>query len=144
LSLQRDENIMVTGCKGFNSVGCGVVVWDVRNAQTPLQELKAHSQDVVSCLFSPNSHDLLLTASKDGSVVAWDVKTMDKEGSLQINRKPLSSLCHVSSRESLFAASAMDGSLSLFRFDCGGGEGREFEVVFQTDGVEEGLQSSAH
>ena len=61
---------MVTGCKGFNSVGCEVKVWDIRRASAPLFNLTGHSQDVTDCcLFAGN----VLSVSKDGSIGLWRI-----------------------------------------------------------------------
>ncbi|RYG63173.1 hypothetical protein EON64_16460 [archaeon] len=83
LALQAGGQVLATGCKGFNSVGCGVVFWDLRKTSAPLAQLAGHSQDVVSCVFSPTESDCLLTASKDGSVLMWDCKGLVRRGQLQ-------------------------------------------------------------
>jgi WD40 repeat protein len=62
--------LLATGCKGFDSVGCTVKVWDLRSTAKPLFDFAGHSQDVVGCRFS---RDLLLSASKDGSLCAWNL-----------------------------------------------------------------------
>ena len=132
LALQAGEQLLATGCKGFNGVGCGVVLWDVRKPSAPLAQLAGHSQDVVSCVFSPARSGLLLTASKDGSVLAWDAAAPARTAQLQLgSRKLLSGLCAMSAAEQSFAAAAMDGSLTLFR--CAAPQAEEMQVLFETD-----------
>ena len=37
---------MTAGCKGFDSVGSVVKIWDLRNVLNPVQELSGHTHDV--------------------------------------------------------------------------------------------------
>lgn len=60
--------MMVTGCKGFNSVGCEVKVWDIRNPSQSVYNLLGHSQDVTDCCFVGNN---IFSVSKDGSIGLW-------------------------------------------------------------------------
>lgn len=129
LALHRDEFILASGCKGFNSVGCGVVLWDIRNSSKPLHEFRGHSQDVTMCAFLPNHPDVLLTGSKDGSIMAWDCNSLSPLKSYSIGRKPLSSLCVIDS--DLFAVAAMDGSISILKYSRAG-----YDMVYSTDGLD--------
>jgi WD40 repeat protein len=68
--------LLATGCKGFDSVGCTVKVWDLRATSKPLFDFAGHSQDVVGCRFSESGDSgVLFSASKDGSLCAWDLGT---------------------------------------------------------------------
>lgn len=68
-------DMFATGCKGFDGVGCEVKLWDIRSPSKILCERKEHTHDVTSCKFTSDGR-FLLTASKDGSLVAWDTLQM--------------------------------------------------------------------
>ena len=99
MAVHPDGKYLATGSKGFNSVGCEVKIWDLRNTSTPCVELKGHSHDVVGVKYSQgaggavratrrgessssgagggNTHSdrgglKLISASKDGSIFVWD------------------------------------------------------------------------
>lgn len=74
MDVHPDGNLLATGCKGFDGVGCTVKLWDLRNSAQPVAEYSGHNQDVVGCAFSSQDPDLLFSTSKDGSVRAWDTK----------------------------------------------------------------------
>lgn len=74
MDVHAEGQLLATGCKGFDSVGCTVKVWDLRNTSQPLADYAGHSQDVVGCKFSTQNPDLLVSASKDGSIRVWDTK----------------------------------------------------------------------
>ena len=77
LNIQINDNYMVTGCKGFNSVGCEVKIWDVRSNVKPVFTLLGHSQDVTDTMLI-KKNDRVLSVSKDGSIGLWSVLTGDK------------------------------------------------------------------
>lgn len=74
MDVHAGGHLLATGCKGFDSVGCTVKVWDLRNTAQPVADYAGHSQDVVGCKFSAQDPDLLISASKDGSIRVWDTK----------------------------------------------------------------------
>lgn len=74
MDVHSDGHLLATGCKGFDSVGCTVKVWDLRNTAQLVADYTGHSQDVVGCKFSHLNPDLLISASKDGSIRVWDTK----------------------------------------------------------------------
>lgn len=74
MDVRQDGQVLATGTKGFDSVGCSVKVWDLRNITQPLADFAGHSQDVVGCRFSVEDSDVILSTSKDGSIRAWDTK----------------------------------------------------------------------
>jgi WD40 repeat protein len=140
LALQSDGFLLASGCKGFNSMGCGVVIWDLRNPSRPLHEFKGHSQDVTACQFS-SSHRSLLTASKDGSVRSWDISSLSPGPIMQLGRRPLSSLCalNTSGSKSSFVVAAMDGSLSVVTYSrsisSSSVHNATMELVYSTEGL---------
>jgi WD40 repeat protein len=79
MAVHPEGNLLATGCKGFDGVGCTVKLWDLRNAAQPVAEYAGHSQDVVGCAFSARDSDLLLSTSKDGSVRVWDTTSGSAE-----------------------------------------------------------------
>ena len=60
-----------TGCKGFDSNGCEVKLWDLRAPERCLTEYKGHSMDVTAVRYCPSS-GRLFSVSKDGSLFAWN------------------------------------------------------------------------
>lgn len=73
ISMHENGFMLATGCKGFESVGCEVKVWDIRKTSEPLANLKGHTHDVTGCKFVG---DDLVSVSKDGSIFAWDLRTL--------------------------------------------------------------------
>jgi WD40 repeat protein len=150
MSLQEEGNIFATGCKGFNSVGCGVLLWDLRNTAKPLKELKYHSQDITSCHFLPDNQNILISASKDGSIVAWDVESESPmQGSFGFPKKWLSSMVVQQKLQQTptdrqtadIIVGALDGSVSILEFAMNsnnkvGSDQNSFQLVFATQGSE--------
>lgn len=79
MSVHPDGNLLATGCKGFDGVGCTVKLWDLRATAQPVAEYASHSQDVVGCAFSSRDPDLLLSTSKDGSIRVWDTTSASSD-----------------------------------------------------------------
>ena len=79
MDIRADGQVLATGTKGFDSVGCTVKVWDLRNIAQPLADFAGHSQDVVGCKFSAEDPDTILSTSKDGSIRAWDTKLVGSD-----------------------------------------------------------------
>jgi WD40 repeat protein len=125
---------LATGCKGFDSVGCEVKVWDVRKATAPCAELKGHSHDVTAVRYSPDGA-LLFSASKDGSVYAWGADTATyprvaaSPASVGHNFTSMAVLPSSGSAEVALALGAFDGSLSYYRYD---GAARTLEALHST------------
>lgn len=53
-----------------------IIIWDVRRG-VPMRTLEAHTDDIISVAFVPNT-DLLLSASHDGDVHLWDYRRGQK------------------------------------------------------------------
>lgn len=125
ISMDCDGNMMATGCKGFNSVGCEVKLWDLRKTSKPLAEYLGHSQDVTAVKFSRDGY--LLSVSKDGTIMTWNPKLAAQRSttdptlrnqcvSMLSTDKNYTSLCVVNEgtdNQSSFALGAFDGSISL-------------------------------
>lgn len=80
MSVHPGGQYLATGCKGFDSVGCEVKIWDLRKCTSPVAELKGHSHDVTAVRYistgnsnssSTSSSTNLISVSKDGSVIVW-------------------------------------------------------------------------
>lgn len=120
---QDGEYLLASGTKGFNSVGCGVMVWDMRNTAKPLFEFKGPSQDVTGVQFSkssrPGRSHLIYSVCKDGSFMVWDSKRLEQVGCYRFEgNKLLSCLSVLHSSEGEadaeeVAVGAMDGSVSI-------------------------------
>lgn len=123
LCLDRQQQnagcLLATGCKGFNAVGCGVTLWDVRRIDKPVMTGTGHSQDVTAVQFGRwRGESVVYSCSKDGSLRLWDVTSGEQVGYYRFpGQKLLSSLTRLerSSVEEVeeVAVGAMDGSLSL-------------------------------
>lgn len=74
MSIKSDGNLLATGCKGFNGVGCEIKLWDIRSTKSLVGNWQGHTQDVTSCAFSPSNRNLL-SVSKDGSLLVWDTES---------------------------------------------------------------------
>jgi WD40 repeat protein len=72
MSVHPSGHYLATGCKGFDSVGCDVKLWDVRKTSHPVVAMAGHSHDVTGCRFDSTGRRLI-SCSKDGSIIAWDV-----------------------------------------------------------------------
>jgi WD40 repeat protein len=119
LSNTNDYTYLATGCKGFNSVGCEIKVWDIRaTSHEPISELRGHEHDVNSCTFTSDGN--ILSASKDGSIAIWNPKANIE--SQRISKYTASehiqytSLAYDSTNESFYVG-AFNGSLSKFSID---------------------------
>lgn len=76
MDMNVDGYTLATGCKGFDNIGCEVKLWDLRVPSASFRDLRAHGQDVTCCQFLSNKDNgqqqqFLLSASKDGSLIAW-------------------------------------------------------------------------
>jgi WD40 repeat protein len=121
LALHPDGNTLASGCKGFNSVGCEVKLWDLRQTAAPLTEFRGHTQDVTGCRFSPDGKDLV-SVSKDGIVFAWNTAQSDAESPVaQLSTGRIySSLAVLDGEEKgTFVSGAFDGSISRVRLLSG-------------------------
>lgn len=86
MDFHSNGHLLASGCKGFDSVGCEVKLIDLRNTSKFVKEFKGHSHDVSGVSFErsaavasasdlhESSSDLLYSISKDGSVIARDVR----------------------------------------------------------------------
>lgn len=134
LAAHPDGHTLATGCKGFNSVGCDVKLWDVRSAAQPLAVLPGHSQDVTGVRFSPDGATLV-SACKGGHVHAWSTAAATAPQSSSVG--PLHSLdptgrsfsaLALARGGAAFALGAHDGSVSLLEL---GSEGK-MRIVSET------------
>jgi len=74
-ALSSDGNYLATGCKGFESLGCDLNVWDLRKGETsrPHLSFSGHGMDVNNCTFV--NTNTVFSTSKDGSVMLSNIKT---------------------------------------------------------------------
>lgn len=127
MDVRNDGNILATGCKGFDSVGCTVKVWDLRNTSKVVAELgSAHSQDVIGCQFIRNGPcaGSILSASKDGSVAVWDFNGMPEAPTVLFSTgRHLTGLCCLDQADKYnagkiqFTLSCNNGSLLVMSVD---------------------------
>ena len=116
LDLHSDGNSMVTGCKGFNGVGCEVLLWDLRNPSKPVRDYHGHEQDVTSCRFLGENR--IVSCSKDGWLRTWDACSTSKQGEI-----------------ASYNAGCKFTSLSMCKDDSGGG----FPTAFAAGSFEGGI-----
>ena len=115
LSISPNDVLLSSGCKGFNSVGCEVKVWDIRSNNV-LHNLSSHSQDVKSCQYI--NDQLLLSVSKDGSCAIWNTQIGTKvvwcnTNKLQYTDCAIGSTGATTDNKLRFALSSFDGSVTL-------------------------------
>lgn len=72
LCMDIENTTLVTGCKGFNGVGCEVKIWDLRNPSEPMYNISGHTQDVTDCYLFDGK---VFSVSKDGSYSLFDTST---------------------------------------------------------------------
>jgi WD40 repeat protein len=119
LDLHSDGKSMVTGCKGFNGVGCEVKLWDLRKLAKPVTEYRGHEQDVTSCRFIGGSR--IVSCSKDGWLRMWDsgdTSKQDEVASYNAGCK-FTSLCmseEDTAGTSVFAAGSFEGGITLMQY----------------------------
>lgn len=142
--------LLATGCKGFNSVGCDVKVWDLRNAAQPVlsAEMTGHEHDVNGCVFVDDSH--VVTSSKDGTCVLWDASCTSnataRGSDVGSDRHQLAR--YVSPDAVQFTSIAkmgaddvivggFNGTLRRLKIQKGGEDSYRFAVDFVSDGADE-------
>eukprot|EP00775_Hariotina_reticulata_P008692 gene8692-8873_t len=52
-------------------------MWDLRNSMSPVKEFVGHTKGVLGMSWCQQDHSLLLSCSKDGRTICWDVSTTD-------------------------------------------------------------------
>ena len=134
MSLHPTGYYMATGCKGFNSVGCEVKIWDLRSTSKPLTELRGgHSQDVTGVCYSETPSNKgddyhstkLVSISKDGSINIWDSNNEPVAGLPTAFGQQLTSVAvGPPGDEFNFIVSAFDGSLSSYTLEEKRGKGQ--------------------
>lgn len=118
---QSSNSLVATGSKGFNSCGCEVKLWDKRNSNKPVREYTGHTQDVVRCMFIPDSV-YIISASKDGSIYVWDT-TSDSETAIVASLTDTGryftclDITYRHSNECRFSVGSIDGSISFYTFN---------------------------
>lgn len=110
ISMDINNNYLVTGCKGFHLLnGCDVKIYDVRNTKDVLLTISnIHSQDVTGVTLTAQG-DHVVSISKDGSIHAHNIITNQNSGNMNLNKYLT---CISSSKESNYTAAASDLVLS--------------------------------
>ena len=98
ISLGKNGISLATGCKGFESVGCEVKLWDLRNTRQQVSDFKGHTHDVTGCQFSQDS-ERLVSVSKDGSMYVWN--TLLGDGNTSTDSSEVESRARVASLRTL-------------------------------------------
>eukprot|EP00743_Colponemidia_sp_Colp-15_P005050 GILK01005438.1.p1 GENE.GILK01005438.1~~GILK01005438.1.p1 ORF type:complete len:347 (-),score=50.62 GILK01005438.1:209-1249(-) len=110
--ISSDGRYILTGSKGFDSVGTEAKIWD-RRMEKVLREFRGHEQAIEGCVFLESSktgfrRNMIATASKDKGIRLWDSDSGEQLTFQQPSNSPLTSLSSsVQSNGSvlLFAAS---------------------------------------
>jgi WD40 repeat protein len=155
MDIHQDGYHLSAGCKGFNSVGCNVFVFDLRKLPNMSSyqnnflfsggaeaDFRSHSQDVTACKFSKLNPQFLYSCSKDGSIYLWNLDDQTSS-SFKFPKKYITSLTFVSkeylnatklkstsSSFEYFVVGCMDGSVAIMSFDFGQ---KKFDVVKTTN-----------
>ncbi len=77
--VSHDGFTIVSSFNGFDSDGCGVVLWD-RRMLRQIREMTGHVHAVHDCCFLPpilGAQSRVASCAKDGSVRVWDTTTFD-------------------------------------------------------------------
>eukprot|EP00944_MAST-04C_sp_MAST-4C-sp1_P010775 g10775.t1 len=86
MDISRDGHLLMTGSKGFNSVGCEIRIWDLRMNKQML-ELRGHDQDVKECFFLRfgDGKTRIISGSKDKTIRVWDINKYNAENDYVTN-----------------------------------------------------------
>jgi WD40 repeat protein len=102
---------VASGCKGFNSNGCDVVIWDLRNSKEPITVCKkGHSQDVTCCKYLHGEN--VISCSKDGTYIVWDKDSVHKRYQDESMYTSLTILDNFSSRQSVLLGT-FEGNIQI-------------------------------
>ena len=122
INQEGSGNLLAVGCKGFNSVGCEVKIYDIRNTAIPISVNLGHSQDVTGCKFLANEKNTLVSCSKDGSIFAWNATDAESTIPIASNKSTKIYTSLIEGEETLsntFTAGAYDGSANRFEINEG-------------------------
>jgi WD40 repeat protein len=116
LCMDVESTTLVTGCKGFNGVGCEVKIWDLRNPSEPTYNISGHTQDVTDCYLFDGK---VFSVSKDGSY-----SLCDSSSGTQNHLSPCSGKIHMCIAGGLqksdvdsITIGSFDGSLQRIKID---------------------------
>lgn len=86
MDISGDGHLLMTGSKGFNSVGCEIRIWDLRMNKQML-ELRGHDQDVKECFFLSfgNGKTKIISGSKDRTIRIWDINKYNADSDYATN-----------------------------------------------------------
>ncbi|XP_026487977.2 protein transport protein Sec31A isoform X1 [Vanessa tameamea] len=94
-----------------------VQLWDLRLAASPLATLEGHEKGALALSWSRHDHDLLLSAGRDGRLLAWNPNNTKPGGELvvEVNRQSawVFDVAWAAREPGLLAAASFDHSLAL-------------------------------
>ena len=120
MDISIDNNYIVTGCKGFDSNGCEVKVWDIRTTNQNINTFLGHSQDVKYCSYINKSKDYIFSLSKDGTCGIWNIPQNKKIAWYNLQKTQYTScvLRNINEKGQIpFAITAFDGSVTFGNID---------------------------
>lgn len=94
-----------------------VLIYDTRNASTPLRNYaESHTDTITQLAFNPDLPNVLLSGSTDGLVSVFDIEKQDEDDALMQVLNPRSAIhcCRFLRRDEVYALTT-DEQLSLFK-----------------------------
>jgi WD40 repeat protein len=113
------EHFIATGTESAKE-GLGdvsVLIYDTRNASTPLRNYaESHTDTITQLAFNPDLPNVLLSGSTDGLVSIFDIEKQDEDDALMQVLNPRSAIhcCGFLRRDEVYALTT-DEQLSLFK-----------------------------
>lgn len=108
LSLQYDENILVTGSSDGTCI-----VYDIQNGYEPIMQLRHHTAAVLDLAFDDK---YIVTCSKDVSICIWDRRTGEMLKQLRGHHGPVNA---VQMRGNTIVSCSGDFRVKLWNIDTG-------------------------
>ncbi|KAL8945233.1 MAG: hypothetical protein Q9211_000243 [Gyalolechia sp. 1 TL-2023] len=90
-----------------------ILVWDLRNANTPERVLRGHDGGVLSLSWCTQDNDLLISCGKDNRTICWNPQTGDAYGEYPVVTNWTFQTRWNPHNPSLLATASFDGKISI-------------------------------
>jgi WD40 repeat protein len=120
--------VLSLAAAGNSTVAAGysdgsVRIWDMQQG-TAVRLIRAHTDQVTTLVFAPNTPGQLVSGSHDGTVKVWDLSTAGNEPQQQITLNSKVNSVDISPDGTLIASGDYDGNIRLWELATGEETGR--------------------